>query len=142
METGRSTTRTGAGGLDWLLDDLVDRLAGGEQAVVLSADGLLVSRSSNLSVADGEHLSAVASGLQSLAKGTARHFGGGGVRQTVVEMDDRLLMVVAAGQGACLALLAHGDADLGMIAYESNLLVMKVGAYLSSPPRIASDAGT
>jgi predicted regulator of Ras-like GTPase activity (Roadblock/LC7/MglB family) len=122
-------------GLGWLLEDLVTRLAGGEQAVVLSADGLLVSRTRNLSADDGEHLAAVASGLQSLAKGTARHFRGGAVRQTVVEMDNRLLVVTAAGQGACLALLAAGDADLGMVAYELNLLVTKVGPYLSSAPR-------
>lgn len=122
-------------GLGWLLEDLVNRLAGGEQAVVLSADGLLVSRTLNLSAEDAEHLSAVASGLQSLAKGTARQFRGGGVRQTVVEMDDRLLVVTAAGQGACLALLAAGEADLGMIAYELALMVKKVGPYLSSAPR-------
>jgi predicted regulator of Ras-like GTPase activity (Roadblock/LC7/MglB family) len=102
---------------------------------VLSADGLLISRSSNISREDGDHLAAVASGLQSLAKGTARHFGGGGVQQTVVEMDSRLLVVTAAGQGACLAVLADAEADLGMIAYEVNLLVKRVGSVLSAAPR-------
>lgn len=125
----------GTGGLDWLLEDLVSRLAGGEQAIVLSADGLLVSRTANLTREDGEHLSAVASGLASLARGAARQFRGGGVRQTVVEMDDRLLIVTAAGSGASLALVSDGDADLGMIAYEMNLLVKQVGTYLSSAPR-------
>jgi predicted regulator of Ras-like GTPase activity (Roadblock/LC7/MglB family) len=124
-----------AGGLDWLLEDLVGRLAGGEQAIVLSADGLLVSRTANLTRDEGEHLSAVASGLASLARGAARQFKGGSVRQTVVEMDERLLIVTAAGEGASLALVAQGDADLGMIAYEMNLLVKKVGSYLSTTPR-------
>jgi predicted regulator of Ras-like GTPase activity (Roadblock/LC7/MglB family) len=121
--------------LDWLLDELVKRVAGVDRAVVLSADGLLIGRSGNLSEADGEHLSAVASAFQSLARGTGRHFGGGQVRQTLVEMDHAFLFVTAAGHGACLALLAEESADVGMIAYEMNLMVKRVGAVLTSRPR-------
>jgi len=132
------------GGLDWLLDDLINRLPGADRAIVLSSDGLLIGRSSNLERADAEHLSAVASGFQSLARGTGRHFGGGLVRQTVVEMEHSFLVVTAAGVGASLALLAEVDADMGMVAYEMNLLVKRVGAYLSSRPRsgdLAAEAG-
>jgi predicted regulator of Ras-like GTPase activity (Roadblock/LC7/MglB family) len=121
--------------LDWLLDELVKRVAGVDRAVVLSADGLLIGRSGNLSEADGEHLSAVASAFQSLARGTGRHFGGGQVRQTLVEMDHAFLFVTAAGHGACLALLAEESADVGMIAYEMNLMVKRVGAVLTARPR-------
>lgn len=121
--------------LDWLLDELVRRVAGVDRAVVLSADGLLIGRSSNLSEGDAEHLSAVASAFQSLARGTGRHFGGGQVRQTLVEMDHAFLFVTAAGHGACLALLADGSADVGMIAYEMNMMVKRVGAVLTAKPR-------
>ncbi|MCT2586105.1 roadblock/LC7 domain-containing protein [Actinophytocola gossypii] len=121
--------------LDWLLNDLVKRVAGVERAVVLSADGLLIGKSDNLDEADAEHLSAVASAFQSLARGTGRHFGGGRVRQTLVEMDHAFLFVTAAGQGACLALLAEESADVGMVAYEMNLMVKRVGAALSAKPR-------
>jgi predicted regulator of Ras-like GTPase activity (Roadblock/LC7/MglB family) len=124
--------------LDWLLDDLVKRVAGAQRAVVLSSDGLLIGRSRELTRDDAEHLSAVASGFQSLAKGTGRHFGGGNVRQTVVEMDTAFLVVTAAGQGACLALLTTADADMGMVAYEMNLLVKKVGAFMIAAPRTNS----
>jgi len=132
------------GGLDWLLDDLLVRLPGAERAIVLSSDGLLIGRSGNLDRDDAEHLSAVASGFQSLARGTGRHFGGGAVRQTVVEMEFSFLVVTAAGAGACLALLAAADADMGMVAYEMNLLVKRVGVYLSTQPRssdLAAEAG-
>ncbi|HWM02438.1 MAG TPA: roadblock/LC7 domain-containing protein [Actinophytocola sp.] len=121
--------------LDWLLDELVKRVAGVDRAVVLSADGLLIGRSGNLTEADAEHLSAVASAFQSLARGTGRHFGGGRVRQTLVEMDHAFLFVTAAGHGACLALLAEETADVGMIAYEMNLMVKRVGAVLTAKPR-------
>lgn len=126
---------TGVSELDWLLDELVKRVAGVDRAVVLSADGLLIGRSRNLNEADAEHLSAVASAFQSLARGTGRHFGGGQVRQTLVEMDHAYLFVTAAGHGACLALLAGESADVGMIAYEMNLMVKRVGAVLTATPR-------
>jgi predicted regulator of Ras-like GTPase activity (Roadblock/LC7/MglB family) len=127
------------GSLDWLLDDLLRRLPSAEKAIVLSADGLLIGRSHTLERDDAEHLSAVASGLQSLARGAGRHFGGGGVRQTLVEMEHSFLVVTAAGSGTCLAVLAEAEADLGLLAYEMNLLVKRVGAYLSTQPRHPGD---
>jgi len=121
--------------LDWLLDELVDRVVGTRHAVVLSADGLLIGKNRTLSKEDGEHLSAMASAFQSLARGTGRHFGGGRVRQTIVEMEHAFLFVTAAGQGTCFAVLAEEDADVGMIAYEMNMLVRRVGSVLTSAPR-------
>ncbi|PRY40326.1 roadblock/LC7 domain-containing protein [Umezawaea tangerina] len=121
--------------LNWLLEDLVSRVVGARHAVVLSADGLLLGRSPGLSKDDSDHLSAMASAFQSLARGTGRQFGGGAVRQTIVEMEHAYLFVTAAGHGACLAVLGEEDADMGMIAYEMNMLVKRVGTYLSSAPR-------
>ncbi|GAB3562815.1 roadblock/LC7 domain-containing protein [Amycolatopsis endophytica] len=126
--------------LNWLLDDFVGRVAPVDRAVLLSADGLLMGRSRDLSDEDGEHLSAVASAFQSLSRGTARHFDGGGVRQTLIEMDNVFLFVMAAGRGACLATLAEREADLGLVAYEMNRLVKRVGTTLSAPPRPVAEA--
>jgi predicted regulator of Ras-like GTPase activity (Roadblock/LC7/MglB family) len=123
------------GDLYWLLDDLVDRVSEARQAVVLSADGLLIAASRGLSREDADHLSAVAAGFQSLARGAGRHFGGGRVRQTIIEMESAFLFVTAAGQGACLAVLADADADVGLIAYEMAMLVTRVGAYLATSTR-------
>ena len=124
--------------LNWLLDDLVDRVEQAKQAVVLSADGLLIAGSRGLSREDAEHLSAVASGFQSLARGAGRHFGGGAVRQTIIEMESAFLFVTAAGHGACLAVLSSEEADIGLIAYEMAMLVTRVGQYLSTPARDAA----
>ncbi|HEX5346840.1 MAG TPA: roadblock/LC7 domain-containing protein [Pseudonocardiaceae bacterium] len=128
--------------LRWLLDDFVQRVAAADRVVVLSADGLLVGRSSSLSNEDAEHLSAIASAFQGLARGAARHFEGGVVRQTLVEMDNTFLVVTAAGRGACLAVLASDRADLGLIAYETNVLLKRVGTYLSTAPRTAASGDT
>jgi predicted regulator of Ras-like GTPase activity (Roadblock/LC7/MglB family) len=130
--------------LTWLLNDLIERVPTAQQAVVLSADGLMMGASSGLSREDAEHLSAMAAGFQSLAKGASRHFGAGPVRQTVVEMESAFLFVTAAGQGACLTVLASSDADLGLIAYEMAMLVTRVGEFMnapSRPPVTPSDGG-
>ena len=105
--------------------------------MVLSTDGLLVAASRTLGREDAEHLSAMASAFQSLARGVGRQFDGGEVRQTVVEMDESFLLVTAAGANACLAVLADADADIGMVAYEMNMMVKQVGAHFATQPRFA-----
>ncbi|GGO21157.1 dynein regulation protein LC7 [Microbispora rosea subsp. aerata] len=130
------TQKTGTSAdLAWLLDDLVARVAEVEHGIVLSTDGLLLAGSKGLRTEDAEHLSAVASGLQSLARGVGERFQGGSVRQTIVEMKSAYLIVTVAGQGACLAVLCTSDADVGLVAYEMAMLVARVGQYLTSPAR-------
>jgi Uncharacterized distant relative of homeotic protein bithoraxoid len=126
---------TSARDLTWLLNDLVDRVAEVKHAVVLSADGLLMAASRGLGREDAEHLSAMASGFHSLARGAGRHFGGGNVRQTIVELDSLFLFVTAAGKRANLAVLGAEDSDVGLIAYEMAMLVTRVGKYLTTSAR-------
>ncbi|MFD7707189.1 roadblock/LC7 domain-containing protein [Streptomyces sp. NPDC059786] len=117
-------------GLGWLLDDLTERVEHVRHALVLSNDGLVTGASTGLRREDAEHLAAVASGLHSLAKGSGRHFGAGQVRQTMIEFDDAVLFVTAAGDGSCLCVLCAAEADIGQVAYEMTLLVNRVGEHL------------
>ncbi|RAY13452.1 roadblock/LC7 domain-containing protein [Actinomadura craniellae] len=126
------------GELNWLLDSLVERVAQVRHAVVLSSDGLRIASSKGFGRDDAERLAAVSATFQSLARGAGEEFGGGKVRQTIVEMDEAFLFVTAAGQGACLALLADAEADVGVIAYEMAMLVTRVGRHLSANPRVAA----
>lgn len=124
--------------ISWLINDLVDRVAHVHQAVVLSHDGILIAKSSGLSREDAEALSAVASGLHGLARSAGRRFNRGAVRQTIIEMEQGFIFVTAGGSGACIAVLASEDADVGLIAYEMAMLVARVGQYLSTPIRSAA----
>jgi predicted regulator of Ras-like GTPase activity (Roadblock/LC7/MglB family) len=128
------------GQLDWLLDDLVARVTEVTNAVILSRDGLAIGASSTLTREDSEYLCAAAAGFQSLARGTSQHFGGGAVRQTVVEMESAFLFVMAAGEGSCLAVLAAVGADMGLVAYEMAMLVRRVGNHLGVARRPTSAA--
>ncbi|MFI7520919.1 roadblock/LC7 domain-containing protein [Micromonospora globbae] len=135
----RQSTKQSAD-LDWLLDELVQRVPAAREAVVLSADGLLLGASADLDRSDAEHLCALAAGFASLARGASRHVDGGPVRQTVVEMEQAYLFVTAAGSGACLAVVSDADADIGLVAYEMAMLVTRVGEYLTAPARSAAGA--
>lgn len=121
--------------LDWLLDDLVRRVPGVRNAVVLSSDGLAIGGSQGLDREDTEHLAAIAAGSHSLAQGAGRRFGVGAVRQTITEFDGAFLFVTAAGEGARLAVMTGPDADLGVVTYELTMLVKRVGEHLSARPR-------
>lgn len=124
--------------LAWLLSDFADRTAHVRAVLVTSRDGMLMA-SHNLPADDGlpATLSAVTSGLQSLAEGAARHLGGSGVvQQLMAELDSvGHLFTMAAGSNAVLTVLSDGDADAGQVAYEMTLLVRQVPGYLSVDSR-------
>ena len=130
-----------AGQLDWLLDDLVRRVSHVSKAVILSQDGMALGSSETLERDDAEHLAALAAGFQSLARGAGRHFGGGGVRQTIIEMEAGFLLVSAAGSGTCLAVIADEGADLGLVAYEMAILVRRTGEHIRVNTRASALSG-
>src|SRR6516162_2642057 len=121
--------------LGWLLDNLVSRVANVSQALVLSRDGLVVAKSRGMSQEQADHLSALAAGVHSLARGTGQQVGGGQVRQTIIEMESAFLFVMAAGRGTCLAVLASAGTNLGVMAYEMAMLVRRMGTHLTAEPR-------
>lgn len=121
--------------LDQLLTGLVERVADASQAVVLSDDGLVISKSTGFLRDDAERLAATASGLMSLSKGVSMDFRGGPVRQALIEMANSYLVLASAGPGALLVVLTGPNADVGVVAYQMNLLVKKIGEHLSAAPR-------
>lgn len=121
--------------LAWLVDDLVHRVADAKHAIVLSNDGLLVAASTGLDRDEAEHLAAAAAGLNSLARGAGRHFAGSSVRRTMIEFGNGFLFVTAAGNGACLAVVCGSDIDVGVAAYEMEMLVVRVGQFITTPTR-------
>ena len=124
--------------VNWVLDDLVRRVDGVSQAVLLSRDGLALGASEGLCREDAEHLAAIAAGMQSLARGAASRFDGGQPRQSIIHMDRLLMFVMAAAKGSCLAVLCGPSADHGVVAYEMAMLVKRLGQYLSANPRGAA----
>jgi predicted regulator of Ras-like GTPase activity (Roadblock/LC7/MglB family) len=130
--TTRGTVR---GELDWLLATMVETVDHVRQAVILSADGLVLASSPGMTQDEADHLAALAAGMQSLARGASQQLSGGAVRQTVIEMDGALMFIAAAGSGTCLAVVADVEADAGLIAYEMTVLVKRLGKHMVANPR-------
>jgi predicted regulator of Ras-like GTPase activity (Roadblock/LC7/MglB family) len=127
--------------LSCLLSSLLDRVPHTRSAVLLSADGLTTAVH-GLSPDDADHLSAIASGLFSIARSAAAKFGGSdGVRQVVAELDDTLLFVSSAGFGTALTVLADREADAGVLGYEMFQLVKSARPLLGVTARNGGSDG-
>jgi predicted regulator of Ras-like GTPase activity (Roadblock/LC7/MglB family) len=125
--------------LDWLLVEFTRDTPGVVHAVVVSTDGLRMAASPDVSEALGDQLSAAASGLASLARGTAQLLGAGQVAQTILEMAGGYFFVSVIGQGASLAVFADTTCDIGLVGYEMTLLASRVGHALTPAARVAED---
>ena len=144
----RRGVRVGSGNrqlqdLSWLVTGFTERVPDVEHAAVVSSDGVPLAVSDGIPDDRLEHLSAVTSGLISLARGTAQMLDTGAVTQTLVAMEQGVLVVVAISDGSSLAVLAVIDADLDLVAYEMTVLAEQAGSVLTPdarpPPKAAGE---
>jgi predicted regulator of Ras-like GTPase activity (Roadblock/LC7/MglB family) len=119
-------------GLDWLLTSFAHRIADVTYVLAVSVDGLTIAHSDGLPRDLSDQLSAITSGMASLTVGAARCLSSGQVRQTVVDMDEGVLLIMAVRDRAFLAVVAAPGCDLGQIGYETALLAHRV-AYALEP---------
>src|SRR5438046_4076124 len=98
--------------LGWLVTDFTERVTDVEHAAVVSSDGVPLAVSDGIPPDRLERLSAISSGLISLARGTASMFDCGAVTQTLVSMREGVLVIAAISDGSSLAVLAAIEADL------------------------------
>ena len=130
-----STPGRPAQDLNWLITNFVERVPDVAHAVVVSSDGLPLAFSAGFPQERADQLAAVTSGMTSLTQGASRVFEGGPVTQTIVEMRQGLLLVMAISDGSSLAVLCSADCDIGLVAYEMALLVERVGQAFTPPAR-------
>jgi predicted regulator of Ras-like GTPase activity (Roadblock/LC7/MglB family) len=109
---------------NWLVSAFTQEVPGVAHAALVSADGLLVAANDT-----------IASGLASLALGTADLFTAGRVVQSVIEMEQGFLMLMNVGDGSNLVVLANPGCDIGLVGYEMTLLVDRVGKMVETPVR-------
>ena len=127
--------------MDWLLNDFVDQVHGVAHVVVVSVDGLLLAKSQDLPGDRAEQFSAIAAGLISLVYGASRHFDGGEIQQTIVDMESGYLILMSISDGSSIGVLASRNCDVGQIGYEMALLVDRVGKALAIGRRQAVASG-
>lgn len=131
MTTTNAPLQSEVNKFNWLLSSFAENTTGVDQAICVSADGLLMAMSDQLDRADGDKLAAIVSGLRSLSEGASRVMGRGGVNQVIVEMREGYLFVSSIGHGSSLGVLTAGSVDLGLVGYAMTLFVQRVGSQLS-----------
>lgn len=121
--------------LDWLMTNFVQQVPDALRAITLSGDGLRLAASADFGPDLADQLSAVISGMASLTVGAARCLATGNVRQTIVDMDGGVLLIMAVGDRALVGVLASSGCDLGQVGYETAMLVHRVADVLEPMSR-------
>jgi predicted regulator of Ras-like GTPase activity (Roadblock/LC7/MglB family) len=122
---------------NWLLAAFVRKTDGVRDAVAVSSDGLLIAVSDGLGRTDADHLSAIVSGLASLARSASRRYEFDGVKLIMIEMGRGFLLVSAIRDGSCLGVLADSSGELGLVGYEMAVLAERAGDLLT--PALITD---
>ena len=140
---------TEARNLHWLLSNLVEEVPGVRSVTVVSSDGLMLLSSDPRHLAvppppgpgapggSPADLATIVSGIGSLTVGAAGLMDGGGVKQTMVAMDEGSVFVMSISDGSLLGVHAAPDCDMSVIAYHMALFVGRAGHVLT--PELRSE---
>ncbi|MGP4048188.1 roadblock/LC7 domain-containing protein [Streptomyces sp. 2A115] len=122
--------------LSWVLNDVL-QVRGARHAILVSSDGLLLERSSDIGRDDAEKNAAAMSSMQSLGRAAAGFVGAGqGVwKQTLIEYDGGWIFLIAAGSGAYLAVSAALEVDMEAMSFRMQQQVSVLGTAMTTPPR-------
>ncbi|MEK9522715.1 roadblock/LC7 domain-containing protein [Streptomyces sp. NPDC087908] len=151
--TGTYGLSTEARNLQWLLGNLVEEVPGVHSVTVVSSDGLMLLSSdpatqqgtTAAAEAGRPHgprgssadLATIVSGIGSLTIGAARLMDGGGVKQTMVAMEEGSVFVMSISDGSLLGVHAAPDCDMSVVAYHMALFVGRAGHVLT--PEVRSE---
>lgn len=128
--------------LSWVLNDVLT-VRGARHAILVSADGLLLERSSEIGRDEAETNAAAMSSMQSLSRAVADFVGAGkGLwKQTLMEYDGGWIFLIAAGQGSYLAVSAALDVDMEAMSFRMQKTVSALSKAMSVAPRSENGAG-
>ncbi|MET8767803.1 roadblock/LC7 domain-containing protein [Streptomyces sp. NPDC004658] len=138
--------------LHWLLTNLVEEVPGIQSVAVVSSDGLLLlssdpghteearqSRDAKRTGPRGSSadLATIVSGIGSLTVGAAKLLEFGGVKHTMVAMEEGSLFVMSISDGSLLGVHGSAECDMSVVAYHMALFVGRAGHVLT--PELRSE---
>jgi predicted regulator of Ras-like GTPase activity (Roadblock/LC7/MglB family) len=128
---GTGTLSSAAQNVSWMLDHFVRETAEVEQVIGVSSDGLLMAMSVRMDRGDADKLGATVSGMTTLAQSASRLLNKGGLTQVITEFGGGYLITSLISSRACLGVVTSAYCDLGLVGYETAMLVERVGAVLT-----------
>ncbi|GGS00327.1 MULTISPECIES: roadblock/LC7 domain-containing protein [Streptomyces] len=136
--------------LHWLLTNLVEEVPGIQSVAVVSSDGLLLlssdpahteqsraARPAKGPRGSSADLATIVSGIGSLTVGAARLLEYGGVKHTMIAMDEGSLFVMSISDGSLLGVHGSAECDMSVVAYHMALFVGRAGHVLT--PELRSE---
>jgi predicted regulator of Ras-like GTPase activity (Roadblock/LC7/MglB family) len=118
-------------GFTWLLARFAAETANVVEAIVVSADGLLIAMSAARPRAEADRLAAITSAIISLAGAASNLHDLGESNKIIMDLDRGYLLVRTLGAGSVLGVLATKKADLGGLAYEMTMFARRAGNLLT-----------
>jgi predicted regulator of Ras-like GTPase activity (Roadblock/LC7/MglB family) len=136
--------------LHWLLTNLVEEVPGIQSVAVVSSDGLLLlssdpghaeqsrqGRPAKGPRGSSADLATIVSGIGSLTVGAAKLMAFGGVKHTMVAMEEGSLFVMSISDGSLLGVHGSAECDMSVVAYHMALFVGRAGHVLT--PELRSE---
>jgi predicted regulator of Ras-like GTPase activity (Roadblock/LC7/MglB family) len=90
-----------------------------------------MAMSQTLDRTGAERVAAIISGTVGLSRGAAKAFGWEPVRQVIIAMQGGYLFISQISDGSSLGVVADAGCDIGLVGYQTNLLLEKIGALLT-----------
>lgn len=130
--------------LHWLLTNLVEEVPGIQSVAVVSSDGLLLLSSDPAHTEQSRQnrpakgprgsaadLATIVSGIGSLTVGAAKLMDFGGVKHTMIAMEEGSLFVMSISDGSLLGVHGSAECDMSVVAYHMALFVGRAGHVLT-----------
>lgn len=130
-ETTGAVTTTAAPDLDWTMTRFARNVPGVKHCIAVTADGLYLASTAGLPDAARAQLCAITSGIAGLTRGLTALLDQTSHKQVLIEMQRGMLIVASISDGSSLAVLTTHSADMGMVAYELQMLVTRIGQVLT-----------
>lgn len=125
------TISQAANDVSFMLNKFVKTTAGVEAAFGVSSDGLLMTLAADMPRGDADKMAATLSGLTTLAVSAATLLDKGPLTQVITECGRGYLVASMIRGRACLGVVTAKDCDLGLVGYETTMLVQRIGEVLT-----------
>lgn len=126
----QSLSRTAAD-VSFMLKHFVRDTPGVEQVIGVSSDGLLMALAATMPRGEADKMAATVSGMTTLAVSASRLLTKGALTQVITEFEGGYLVASLIRGRACIGVITSRDCDLGLVGYETTMLVERVGQVLT-----------
>lgn len=117
--------------IDDVLEALENAIPSVIGTIVASGDGFVIT--DTLSGSEAEEVAAMVATTTSVSERMSSTLSAGGVKETSIRSEDRSIFLYRASREGILAVIAKGDANVGMIHLRARDTAQAIGNSLTTP---------